>query len=100
MRTTCVQYRAVPRTIKLRLTRILPGNTFQRMPGCHASIRHHLPLPSACPGPQARALARFRRGKGVVALTLGFLFTVGLPIGLMALVFNDRSGRDDEANRA
>jgi len=52
------------------------------------------------PWAQARALARFRRGKGVVALTLGFLFTVGLPIGLMALVFNDRSGRDDEANRA
>jgi hypothetical protein len=33
--------------------------------------------------------------------TLGFLFTVGLAIGLMALVFfSDRSGRDDETNRA
>jgi hypothetical protein len=32
-------------------------------------------------------------------LTLGFLFTVGLPIGLKTLVFSDRSGRDDEANR-
>jgi hypothetical protein len=31
---------------------------------------------------------------------LGFLFTVGLRIGLIALVFSDRSGRDDEANRA
>jgi hypothetical protein len=40
-------------------------------------------------------------GKGVVTLTLGFLFTVGLAIALMALVFfNDRSGRDDAANRA
>ena len=40
-------------------------------------------------------------GKGVVALTLGFLLTVGLAIGLMALVFfSDRSGRDDETNRA
>ena len=40
-------------------------------------------------------------GKGVVALTPGFLFTVGLAIGLMALVFfSDRSGRDDETNRA
>ena len=40
-------------------------------------------------------------GKGVVALTLGFLFTAGLAIGLMALVFfSDRSGRDDETNRA
>ena len=39
--------------------------------------------------------------KGVVALTLGFLFTAGLAIGLMALVFfSDRSGRDDETNRA
>ena len=39
--------------------------------------------------------------KGVVALTLGFLFTVRLAIGLMALVlFSDRSGRDDETNRA
>jgi len=38
-------------------------------------------------------------GRGVVALMLGFLFTVGLAIGLMALVFfSDRSGRDDEAN--
>src|SRR5215813_15379279 len=40
-------------------------------------------------------------GKGHVALTLGFLFAAGLAIGLMALVFfSDRSGRDDEANRA
>ena len=40
-------------------------------------------------------------GKGVVALTLGFHFTAGLAIGLMALVFfSDRSGRDDETNRA
>jgi hypothetical protein len=40
-------------------------------------------------------------GKGLVALTLGFLFTAGLAIGLMALVFfSDRSGRDDETNRA
>jgi len=40
-------------------------------------------------------------GKGVVALTLGFLFTAGLAIGLMAPVFfSDRSGRDDETNRA
>ena len=40
-------------------------------------------------------------GKGVVALALGFLLTVGLAIGLMALVFfSDRSGRDDETNRA
>ena len=40
-------------------------------------------------------------GKGVVALTPGFLFTVGLAIGLMALVFfSDRSGCDDETNRA
>jgi len=40
-------------------------------------------------------------GKGLVALTLGSLFTAGLAIGLMALVFSsDRSGRDDEANRA
>jgi sterol desaturase/sphingolipid hydroxylase (fatty acid hydroxylase superfamily) len=40
-------------------------------------------------------------GKGVVALTLGFLFTAGLAIGLMALVFfSDSSGRDDETNRA
>ena len=38
--------------------------------------------------------------KGVVALTLGFLFTVRLAIGLMALVlFSDRSGRDDATNR-
>ena len=33
-------------------------------------------------------------------MTLGFLFTVGLLIGLMALVFSDRSSRDDESNRA
>jgi hypothetical protein len=34
-------------------------------------------------------------------LTLGFLFTAGLAIGLMPLVFfTDRSGRDDETNRA
>jgi hypothetical protein len=40
-------------------------------------------------------------GKGLVALTLGCLFTAGLAIGLMALVFfSDRSGRDDETNRA
>jgi hypothetical protein len=40
-------------------------------------------------------------GKGVVALTLGLLFTAGFAIGLMALVFlSDRSGRDDETNRA
>ena len=40
-------------------------------------------------------------GKSVVALTLGFLFTVGLASGLMALLFfSDRSGRDDETNRA
>ena len=40
-------------------------------------------------------------GKGLVALTLGFLFTAGLAIGLMALVFfSDRRGRDDETNRA
>ena len=40
-------------------------------------------------------------GKGVVALTLGFHFTAGLAIGLTALVFfSDRSGRDDETNRA
>ena len=40
-------------------------------------------------------------GKGIVALTLGFLFTAGLAIGLMALVFfSDLSGRDDETNRA
>ena len=33
-------------------------------------------------------------GKGIVALTLGFLFTAGLAIGLMARVFfSDRSGR-------
>jgi len=39
--------------------------------------------------------------KGLVALTLGFLFTAGLAIGLMALVFfSDRIGRDDETNRA
>jgi hypothetical protein len=39
-------------------------------------------------------------GKGLVAWTLGSLFTSGLAIGLMALVFfSDRSGRDDEANR-
>ena len=35
------------------------------------------------------------------ATTLGFLFTVGLAIGLMALVFfTDRSGPDDEINQA
>ena len=40
-------------------------------------------------------------GKGVVALTLGILFTVCLAIGLMALVFfSDLSGRDDDANQA
>ena len=40
-------------------------------------------------------------GKGVVALTLGVLFTAGLALGLMALVFfSDRRGRDDETNRA
>jgi hypothetical protein len=40
-------------------------------------------------------------GKGFVALSLGSLFTAGLAIGLMALVFfSDRSGRDDETNRA
>ena len=40
-------------------------------------------------------------GKGLVALTPGFLFTAGLAIGLMALVFfSDRGGRDDETNRA
>ena len=40
-------------------------------------------------------------GKGVVALTLWFLFTAGLAIGLIALVFfSDRRGRDDETNRA
>jgi len=40
-------------------------------------------------------------GKGLVALTLGLLFTAGLAIGLMPLVFfSDRSGRDDETNRA
>jgi hypothetical protein len=40
-------------------------------------------------------------GKGLVALRLGFLFTAGLAIGLMALVFfSDRSGRDDETSRA
>jgi hypothetical protein len=40
-------------------------------------------------------------GKGLVALTPGFLFTAGLAVGLMALVFfSDRSGRDDETNRA
>ena len=39
--------------------------------------------------------------KGLVDLTLGFLFTAGLAIGLMALVFfSDHSGRDDETNRA
>ena len=38
--------------------------------------------------------------KGLVDLTLGFLFTAGLAIGLMALVFfSDHSGRDDETNR-
>ena len=76
----------------------LPGNTFQhaRLPCEHqASLTASERLPWA----QARALARFRRGKRVVALTLGFLFTVGLPIGLKTLVFSDRSGRDDEANR-
>jgi hypothetical protein len=63
------------------------------------------------PWAQAPALAPFLAwatggfvglsGKGVVALTLGFLLTMGLAIGLMALVFfSDRSGRDDEANRA
>jgi cytochrome c biogenesis protein CcdA len=40
-------------------------------------------------------------GEGLVALTLGFLFTAGLAVGLMALVFlSGRSGRDDETNRA
>ena len=40
-------------------------------------------------------------GKGVVALTLGFLFRVGLAIALMALVFfSQPSGRDDETNLA
>jgi hypothetical protein len=40
-------------------------------------------------------------GKGVVALTLGILFTGALGVGLMALVFfSDRSGRDDEVDRA
>jgi hypothetical protein len=35
-------------------------------------------------------------GKGVVALTLGFLVTAGPAIGLMALVFfSDRCSRDD-----
>jgi hypothetical protein len=39
--------------------------------------------------------------ESVVALTPGALFTAGLAIGLMALVFfSDRSGRDDETNRA
>jgi len=53
------------------------------------------------PWAQARALARFRRGKRVVALTPGRLFMVGLAIGLMVLVFfSDRGGRDDETNRA
>ena len=38
---------------------------------------------------------------GVVALTLGSLFTMGLAIGLKALLFfSDQSGRDDETNRA
>jgi hypothetical protein len=40
-------------------------------------------------------------GNGVIALTLGTLFTAALAIGLMALVFfSDRSGRDEEADRA
>ena len=40
-------------------------------------------------------------GKGVVALTFGFLFTVGLASGLIALVFfSGLSGRDDDANQA
>ena len=63
------------------------------------------------PWAQAPALAPFLAwamggfvglsGKGVVALTLGLLFTAGFAIGLMALVFlSDRSGRDDETNRA
>jgi len=40
-------------------------------------------------------------GKGLVALTPGFLFTAGLAIGLKALLFfSDQSGRDDETNRA
>ena len=39
--------------------------------------------------------------KGLVALTLGFLFRVGLAIALMALVFfSQPSGRDDETNGA
>ena len=39
--------------------------------------------------------------KGVVALTIGRLFSAGPAIGLMALVFfSDRSGRDDETNRS
>jgi hypothetical protein len=33
---------------------------------------------------------------GAIALTLGIVLTVGLGVGLMALVFySDRSGRDD-----
>jgi hypothetical protein len=40
-------------------------------------------------------------GKGLVELPLGFLCTAGLANRLMALVFiSDRSGRDDETNRA
>ena len=39
--------------------------------------------------------------KGLVALTLGSLFTAGLAIGFTALVFfSDCSDRDDEPNRA
>jgi hypothetical protein len=101
MRTTCVQYRAVRRTIKLRATRIFAGKylpTHARLPCEHqASLTASERLPWA----QAPALARFRRGKRVVALTLGILFTAGLASGLIAFVlFSDRSGRDGEANRA
>ena len=40
-------------------------------------------------------------GKGLVALTPGFLFTAGLAIGLKALLFfSDQSGRDDETDQA
>ena len=101
MHTTCVQYRAVPRTIKLRLTRIFAGKylpTHARLPCEHQAS---LTASERLPWSRAPALARFRRGKRVVALTLGFLFPVRLASGLIAFVFfSDRSGRDDEANRA
>src|SRR6516164_244306 len=60
MRTTRVQYRAVPRTIKLGSQGSLLGNTFQRTRGCHASSSSINYGFRALALAQAPALARFR----------------------------------------